>query len=161
MGDVGVIAENARLTKSKEAAVDLVAIREKEFLALLELCCDPELNLGPKGIKAQPIFGLVTPAQIRTEGMEPPAWIQRPLFLALPQTDTIGTKGPGSLEGSAAGEMDFPTQFLRKGSDDEAAAVVARSLLQRLSGALSMAVENIDVTRPPHVYGVDSLLAVN
>ena len=161
MGDVGVIAENARLSKSKEAAADLVTIREKEFLALLELYCDLEPDLGPKGIKAQPIIGRVTPAQTRTEGMESPAWIQRPLFSALPQTDSIGAKGLGPLEGSASGEMDVTTQFLRKGSDDEAAAVVARSLLQRLSGALSMAVENIDVTRPPHVYGVDSLLAVN
>ena len=34
------------------------------------------------------------------------------------------------------------------------------SLLQRLSRALSIAVEDIDVARLPHVYGVDSLLAV-
>ena len=160
MGDVGVVAENDRLSKSKEAAADLAAIREKEFLALLEVYCDPELDHGPEGVKAQPIIGLVTPAQIRAEGMEPPAWIQRPLFSALAQTETMGAKGLGSSEGSAAGEMDFATHFVRTESDDEAAAVVASSLLQRLSGALSMAVEDIDVTRPPHVYGVDSLLAV-
>ena len=92
--------------------------------------------------------------------MEPPAWIQRPLFSALAQTETMGAKGLGSSEGSAAREMDFASQFVRTESDDEAAAVVASSLLQRLSGALSMEVEDIDVTRPPHVYGVDSLLAV-
>ena len=56
--------------------------------------------------------------------------------------------------------MDFTTQFVRKQSDDEAATVIASSLLQRLSGALPMAVEDIDVTRPRHVYGLDSLLVV-
>ena len=138
----------------------MVAIKEKEFLALLEVYCDPELDLGPEGVRAQPIIGLVTPAQIRARGLEPPPWIRRPLFSTLAQTDTLGAKGLGLPEGSAAGEMDFTTQFVRKESLDEAAAVIASSLLQRLSVALSMAVKDIDVTRPPHVYGVDSLLAL-
>ena len=33
-------------------------------------------------------------------------------------------------------------------------------ILQRLARALSMAVEDIDMSRPLHVYGVDSLLAL-
>ena len=72
----------------------------------------------------------------------------------------MGAKDLGSSVGVAAGETDFKTHFVQRVSDDEIAAVVASSLLQRLSGALSMAVEDADVTRPLHVHGVDSLLAV-
>ena len=47
MGDVGIIAENERFSKRKGAAADLAVIREKEFLALLEVYCDPELDTWP------------------------------------------------------------------------------------------------------------------
>ena len=157
MGDVSIVAENKRLSKSKEAAADLTTIREKEFLALLEVYCDTELDLGHKGLKAQPIIGLVMPGQIRAERTEPPEW---PLFWTLIHTATREAKGLGPSEGNTAGKMEHTTQFIRKESDDKAAAVVASSSLQRLSVALSMAVNDIDVTRLPHVYGVDSLLAV-
>ena len=75
MGDVGIVAENDRLSKSKEAAADLTTIREKEFSALLEVYCDTELDLGTKGVKAQAIIGPVMLGQIRAEGTESPAWI--------------------------------------------------------------------------------------
>ena len=75
MGDLGTVAENERLSESKEPAADLIDIREKEILALLEVYCDPKLDHGPQGLKAQPFVGLVTSAQIRAEGMGPPAWI--------------------------------------------------------------------------------------
>ena len=38
----------------------------------------------------------------------------------------MGAKGLGSSEGSAAGDVDFATQFVRIESDDEAAAIVAK-----------------------------------
>ena len=79
--------------------------------------CDTELDLGPKGVKAQPIIGLVMPGQIRAEGTEPPAWIQRPLSLTLIQTATREAKGLSPSEGSTAGKMDHTTQFIRKESD--------------------------------------------
>ena len=160
MADVGIVAENERLSKGNRVAADLGAIREKEFLALLEVYCDPELDHGVEGINSQPILGLVTPAQIRAEGLGPPAWLQRPLFSALAQADTAREEGLGSSGGGATADTEFATQFVQKESIEEAAAIVTSSLLQRLSGALSMAVEDIDMTRPPHVYGVDSLLAV-
>ena len=66
MGDGGVVAEHERLSKSKEVAADLAAVWEKESLDLLEMYCDSELDHGSEGAKAQPIIGIVTPAQIRT-----------------------------------------------------------------------------------------------
>ena len=157
---MGVVAENEKYSRGKETAKDLANITEKEFLALLEVYCDPELEHGAEEMKAQPIIGLVTPAQFRAMGAEVPLWIERPLFAALAQTELVGETGFSSPQGGAGGEIDYAAEFARAESDDDAAAVVVGCLLQRLSRALSMAVEDIDVTRPLHVYGVDSLLAV-
>ena len=160
MSDVGIVAENERYSRGKEAAADLAAITEKEFLALLEVYCDPELEHRADEMKAQPIIGLVTPAQFRARGMEPPAWIERPLFAALAQTEVEGETEAPSPEDGAGGEMYCTTRFIQAESDEDAAAVAIGSLLQKLSRTLSMTVEDIDVSRPLHVYGADSLVAV-
>ena len=47
MDDVGMTAENARLSQSKETAANPTAIREMKVLVLLY--SDPELDLGPEG----------------------------------------------------------------------------------------------------------------
>ena len=56
--------------------------------------------------------------------------------------------------------MDYAAELTWAVSKDDTATVVVGGLLQQLARALSMAVEDIDVSRPLHVYGVDSLLAV-
>ena len=157
---MGIVAENDKYSRGKETTADLAAITEKEFLALLEVYCDPDLKHDAGDMKAQPIIGLVTPAFFRSKRMETPSWIERPLFAALAQTELAGERVTSSLEGGAGVEMDYAVELTRAVSDDDAAAVVVGGLLQRLARALSMAVEDIDVSRPLHAYGVDSLLAV-
>lgn len=154
------MAENEKYFRGKEAAVDLVAITENEFLALLEVYCDSELEHGAEDMEAQPITGLVTAARFRAMGIELPSWIERSLFAALAQTELVGDMANSSSEGGAGGDMDYAAELARAVSDDDAAAIVIEGLLQRFVRALSMAVEDIDVSRPLHVYGVDSLLAV-
>ena len=69
-------------------------------------------------------------------------------YSALAQAGTMGAKGLGSSENNAVENMDFTNQFVRRESDDEAAAIVASSFLQKLPETPSMAVEDINVTRP-------------
>lgn len=167
MGDVGAVAESAALTRGKEDAGDLAPVYEAEFLALLDRYCEPEaLGPGPDLTpeKAQPVIGLVTPAQFRNKGLQPPDWlVDRPLFRGLAQE----SDGPdGSAENGAAADgarddRDWVAELLRAGSPGaEAAGVVADALVQRLSKATSIPPAEIDRARPLHAYGVDSLLAV-
>lgn len=158
MGDVGAVAENAELTKGKEYAGDLAPVYENEFLALLDHYCDPGLPLlTPE--QAQPVVGLVTPAQFRTKGVQPPDWlIDRPLFRGLAQeADEEGgsTTAPRNEE-----EHDWVAEFLCAESGARAAEIVVDALVQRLSKATSIPPAEIDRARPLHAYGVDSLLAV-
>ncbi|KAL9059556.1 MAG: hypothetical protein Q9206_001431, partial [Seirophora lacunosa] len=92
MGEVGIVAENAAYARGKEAAADLATIKEAEFLALLDYYCDPapleregsaadeNHHDGMDAWKTQPIIGLVTPGQFRAKGMDPPDWMERPMF---------------------------------------------------------------------------------
>ena len=160
MSKVGIVAENIKYTRGKEAAIDLVSISEDEFLALLEYYCDPKLDYGANSLKSQPIVGLVSPRDFRAKGIEVPTWMDRPLFAALAQMGGQDELQVSSGEALAAGETDYAAKFLQASTATEAADIVVRGLLQKLARALSVTEEEIDVDRPLHVHGVDSLLAV-
>lgn len=157
MGDVGAVAENSALTKGKEAAGDLAPIFESDFLALLDYYCDPSTKLTSD--KAQPVIGLVSPAQFRKNGLEPPDWlVDRPMMHGLCQEDNdqdIGTATPDRDQ-----NRDWAAELRRATPGVEATNIVVDALVQRLSKATSTPIEEIDCSRPLHVYGVDSLLAV-
>ena len=159
MKDVGVIAENERLAKGTKSSADLADCTEKDFHALLEIYCDPEVDSRAMKPSCQPIIGLITEAQYQAAGVEVPEWTERPLFSMLARTGTReGGKSSNSNHLDEEGERI--ATFRRASSDEKAADILLGGLLQRLSKALSMSAEDIDVARPLHVYGVDSLLAV-
>ena len=160
MGDVGIVAETERYTRGLEAAADKAIITEKGYWALLETYCDPGLDCARSAIPEDPIIGLITPAQLRARGMDPPAWAERSMFANLAQ---MGWPEDAALQVSAGGQMveiDFAVTFAKAGSADEAKAAVVEGLMSRLSRAVSVPTSDIDPKRPLHVYGVDSLLAV-
>ena len=164
MGTIGIVAENEKYTKGKEAAADLASIGEEEFLALLERYCDPSLSYGPESMDAQPIIGLITPAQFHARGLDPPDWIERPLFSTLAQIGSSDTSSSAATAAAANLTADpilaLSSLLPTAASDEAAAALVLDGLLLKLERSLSMSKEEIDTSRPLHAYGVDSLLAV-
>ncbi|KAK9413400.1 hypothetical protein SUNI508_02599 [Seiridium unicorne] len=160
MGDVGIVAENDSLTKGKEAAGDLAKIQEVEFLALLDHYCGETLEIKTSE-QAQPIIGLVTPAQFRGQGIEPPDWlIDRLIFSGLEQHSN-GNEANHSADGNTGvNEHDWVNAFICAQSSNEAGDVVVEALVQKLSKATSITPDDIDRSRPLHTFGVDSLLAV-
>lgn len=178
MGEVGIVAENAAYARGKEAAADLATIKEAEFLALLDYYCDPAPPLEREGSaadenhhdgmdawKTQPIIGLVTPAQFRAKGMDPPDWMERPMFRSLAATTTIPSSSSSTTTATNndASTRDFAAEFFAAAgpnNDDSRIEIVTAALRRKLSKALSVAEDAIDTARPLHTYGVDSLLAV-
>ena len=158
MGSVGIIAENEQYRRGKEAAADMAQIEENEFHALLEYYCDPNLELASP-LKAQPIIGLVTPAQFRSKGLDLPSWMQRPAFAALAQMALPGLSSSPSSD-TAPDACDYGGDFLSAQSLAEAAAIIVSGLVRKLSKALSVSSDEIETSKPLHAYGVDSLLAV-
>lgn len=159
MGSVGIIAENEKYRRNKENAQDMAQIEETEFHALLDYYCDPGLELASP-MKAEPIVGLVTAAQFRSRGLEPPDWMQWPAFSRLAQLGLADFSSTSSGSDSEA-TIDYVAEFVRAPSIDEASGVVVSGLVQKLARVLSgLSVDEIDVKKPLHAYGVDSLLAV-
>lgn len=161
MGDVGFIAENQNYVKGKEVAADVAAISEREFWSLLDVYCDPKLELTSEEMTTQPILGLITPGQFQERGLEPPPWTERALFSQLSITEIQeGSTVPLHAAHGGGEDVDRAARFVTAGSDEEAAKLVTKSVLDRLARALTTTPDEIDASKPLHVHGVDSLLAV-
>jgi acyl carrier protein len=153
MRTIGVIAETEALQKNYEDDRSYGQIEEEEFLALLNIYCDPNRPLSTPD-KSHVTMGLNTPADSITRGVEPLEFLQRPLFSRFAQPR-------GMLQTSGSSTNISPATLFRQAeSAEERATVVVESLAKKLARALSIQPDEVDVDRPLHAFGVDSLVAV-
>ena len=130
-------------------------LHEAELLSLLEYHCDPALPLLSP-LKCQVIIGLETPASLRAQNIEEVYWMNRSQFRAMHQMDSTSNTARGDAEDTTENTV------LLSGAKSvaDAAKIISESLVKKLSRILSMPQEDIDSSRPMHVVGVDSLVAV-
>ena len=159
MGSVGIIAETEKYRRNKEDVQDMALIEENEFHALLDYYCNPELEIASPE-RAEPIVGLVTAAQFRSKGLQPPDWMHWPVFGRLAQAG-LAESSSTSSDMTPGQTVDYVAELIRAPSIEQAGSVVVAGLVQKLAKVLSASsTEDIDVRKPLHAYGVDSLLAV-
>lgn len=150
--DVGVVAENEGVQKKLGSGIrELRPIGEAEILAMLEVCCDPENQ--PAGSSNQITMGLGTPADLITQGIEPPEFMQRPLFAA------HATPHHGQGSSAVGGHVNYSALFRQAESAENRTSIVFEYLANKLARAFSVKPEYIDANQPLHVFGVDSLVA--
>ncbi|KAL5041372.1 hypothetical protein BDW71DRAFT_212203 [Aspergillus fruticulosus] len=179
MAEVGIMAEEEKYAaRARQTGISALAqIHEAEFHALLENYCRPP---GPEHEQehavpdqAQTLVGLVTAAQLRANGITPPAWLEeRALFYPL---QLASYSASDSLNGansalssdspvSIASERDWYKAFTQALTDSDpvsaATTVVVDGITQRLSRALTVGVGDIDPLHSLALQGVDSLVAV-
>lgn len=153
MRTIGIIAENEEYQKRREQAADMGHIEEDEFLAVLDLYCDPALPiLAPS--KSQLLVGVVTPVDMLSRSQEVPEILRRPLLSGFSH---IG--GVADISGSTMA-VKPSTLFRQAESADERAKVVVEELVKKVARALSIPSDDVDPARPLFEYGVDSLVAV-
>jgi NAD(P)-dependent dehydrogenase (short-subunit alcohol dehydrogenase family)/acyl carrier protein len=153
MRSIGVVAETGKLQRTFENAKGMKKIEEGEFLALLDIQCDPKRPIAEPD-KSQMSIGLVTPADMIAQGDEPIEMLQRPLF------GNFAEPRAGTNHAYTAGISDYGAVFKQAGAQDERARIVVTALAQKLARALSVQPEDIDSEKTLHVFGVDSLVAV-
>ncbi|KAF2829294.1 polyketide synthase PksD [Ophiobolus disseminans] len=154
MRTIGIVAETERLHDNFKGSKSLGQIEENEFLALLDIYCDPnraDTLLTPG--KCQVAVGLVTPADMLARDEEPVEILQRPLFAAFSQARGISHSTVQNTTSPAA-------SFHAAETDEQRALIVVEALARKLARALSIAPEDVDVDKPLHAFGVDSLVAV-
>ncbi|RYP51218.1 hypothetical protein DL768_003424 [Monosporascus sp. mg162] len=154
MQNVGVVAETESLQKTFEQTLSITQIEEKEFLALLDMFCDPTRPLPP-GAKSQVTMGIATPIDFLKHGLEPLEILYRPLFSHFSQPRGLLSNGSGT-----AIATNYAALFRQSDSAEERASIVVESLAKKLARALSIQPEDVDADKPLHVFGVDSLVAV-
>lgn len=154
---VGYIAENAETLNANPMfffAHD--GVREEEFLSFLEFHLDSG-RAGEVG-QAQVAVGLATSADFRTRGLPEPTFMKTPLFAQLRSAGGASASAGAGTDDEGGVSVSNALKFA--GGLDAAAELVCGALVRRLSRTMTIPVEDIDVGKPIHAYGVDSLVAM-
>ena len=151
MRTIGIIAETKKYRLNRRNAGDMGSIESEEFIAALEICCDPSYPLCLAN--CQLMMGVLTPADFIRARQPVPALLQRPLFAghAFSAESTQHAEGQPTLEPSVL--------FREAASAEERVEVVIKSLAEKLSRALDIPAEEVDRKKGLADYGVDSLMA--
>lgn len=153
---VGLVAENKAIKDAIDAAGFFMGITEAELHAVLDRYCDPALELlSPQ--TCQVVMGLETPASLKARNIEEAYWMTKPLFRHFHQmggSDRLSSARPSQTVVNLASNLGSATRL------SDASAIVAESLVKKLSKSLSTPEADIDTSKPLHFYGVDSLVAV-
>lgn len=154
-GSLGIMAENKEMTERFNSYSDFRPITEPELHALLDYYCDPNLDL-PTSRKCQTIVGIGNHTGLQERNLETAYWLRMPSLRHLSQVDgtvNTATSKPQQI-------IDFASSFAAAASLSEAGAFVTEALIKKLSKMLSITQEELDANKPMHLYGVDSLVAV-
>lgn len=156
MRAVGVVAESEDLQRRFDGgAQGLGQVEENELLALLNICCDPAADENTPS-SGQVVIGLQTPSDLLARGLEPLETMQRPLFSHFSQAPLASD---GKI-GTGPRNVNFAALFRKAETSEERSSVVVQVLAKRLARAMGIDSEDIDVEKPLHAYGVDSLVAI-
>jgi hypothetical protein len=152
---VGIMAEKKELRERFGSCSDFRPVTEPELHALLDYYCDPNLDLLTP-LKCQTVVGVGVSVGLRERGLDTAYWLRKPSFRHLVQVD-----GTGDAAASKSQQMvDFASLFAAASSLAEAGAFVTEALIKKLSKMLSIVQEELDANKPMHLYGIDSLVAV-
>ncbi|RYO81820.1 hypothetical protein DL764_009708 [Monosporascus ibericus] len=154
----GVVAENEFLLASMRRIGHLMDITQDELIALLDFYCDPSLPLLADD-DAQILVGIEMPSAVLAKGIDLHHSIRRPMFRHLFQMGS--EKATMESCNTEVGIVDHALVLKRAASQDEAAALVTKWFCNKIGQVLGLADADIDVTKPVHTYGIDSLVAID
>ncbi|GAA87467.1 hypothetical protein AKAW_05581 [Aspergillus luchuensis IFO 4308] len=148
-------------------SLGLQPIPEEYLLSILEYYCDSRREiLHPSD--AQIVVGIMSQDEMQRSGLVRSRFYSRPLWNHLQRrmNPTLGgskvvaaqrpnKKGPSSLKLPMAASDDTLSSVADGGPD-----AVSRAICERVSDVLAINADDIDPAKPLHMYGVDSLVAM-
>ncbi|KAK1992892.1 beta-ketoacyl synthase domain-containing protein [Colletotrichum falcatum] len=133
-------------------------ISEAEFHAVLDYHCRPAAAGEPARVsRAQVIPRLWLPQETAVEGYQTQPWGEDPLFSHLRRAANDGDEKADEADKT---QPDHKALLQGAASKAEAEGVVLDALLLKIARMLSIEAANLEVARPLHAYGIDSLTAV-
>ncbi|KAI1383543.1 putative polyketide synthase [Hypoxylon trugodes] len=164
--DSGYLTEHQHHRDSLQYNPKLTPIVVKEFCALLDIYCDPNLNLQGDPSTSQCIIGIRPPSYWK--GLEDvphtfaqPFWKHMHHLPSPEDSDGGETAKGGEGAGSQKRIGDTLEKLARTQSLAEAADVISEAVAQRVSVLLGTAWDRLDPHKPMQSYGIDSLSAID
>jgi acyl carrier protein len=154
----GVLAEDESLRERLLKGGLLSGVTPAVLFGLLDYYCNPERGLLSQD-DSQICLGLAQPAKLsKTVSDNPYHALNLPLYSHIIHSGKGGTADSGA--GSAM--IKHKAEFLAAEDVNTAGAVVSNALMERLLGneAKSVNMSEVDLSRPLHDFGVDSLMAI-
>ncbi|PYH64235.1 KR-domain-containing protein [Aspergillus vadensis CBS 113365] len=149
-------------------SLGLQPIPEEYLLSILEYYCDSKREICHPS-DAQLVVGIMNQDEMQRSGLVRSRFYSRPLWNHLQRrmNPTLGRskvvaaqrsneKGPSSLKLPIAASDDTLSSTVADGGPD----AVSRAICERVSDVLAINADDIDPAKPLHMYGVDSLVAM-
>ena len=152
--DSGVVAEDESLLRTMESFGHYQPMLTSHLETLLHRYCDPSLPL-PLPDECQLVCGIRLPATLEASGYEQPSWMSMPMFQSLHDLRFSATS-----TAQTPMQESYKDQLKQAYTLDDATTMIADAILSKLSQSLGISQADIDPSRPVHLYGVDSLVAV-
>ncbi|PVH73919.1 ketoacyl-synt-domain-containing protein [Cadophora sp. DSE1049] len=154
MTDVGMAAEGVVKVGVKNEEV--VEMRESEFWAVMKAAMRGEC--GGKRVPTQVVCGLPTGGMVKRWGSEEPFYFRDPRFAMLKKS---GLDESAETDDKQTKKDTISFQLSKVSSIHEAAEVISVALCHKVAKGLQVSADNIDASKPLHIYGIDSLMAVD
>ncbi|KAL4815060.1 putative polyketide synthase [Aspergillus spinulosporus] len=155
----GVVAENASLRDSMRRVGLIAELTQEHLFALLDHYCNPNLPvLAPDN--AQLLVGIETPSVLMARGHDLHHSIRRPMFSHLFRRTIPRSSQTQGLEANISPNRPA---ILKAASayPDQRTSFVLEWTCSKVSQVLGIPIADISPEKPIHIYGIDSLVAVD
>lgn len=151
----GMLADDEEILDMLKAS-GFYGIRHQDFLTMVHhaitMEIEPDVQMPP-----QVIMGIGNGGLILQNQPADPYWTRTSLYTYLNLVD-MPAPDLSAVDGSA--NVDLKSMLTRCPDQASAADIICTGLSHMLAKAMNMLPEEIDTGKSPHVYGVDSLVAV-
>ncbi|KAI0849868.1 ketoacyl-synt-domain-containing protein [Daldinia vernicosa] len=155
--EAGMLADDPE-TLDKLKASGFFGIRLEDIKRIIERAITGYMEDGQR-IPVQVVTGVGTGGLILQNKPADPYWTRTAMFTHLNQVDM--PEGSKETSEEASGSREIMQRLLAQATDaEEARCIVSKGLREMLSKSMNMVSADVDESRPPSAYGVDSLVAV-
>lgn len=151
----GMLAEDETIMDILRSS-GFYGIRHNDFLTVVKHAITSETIKG-RPMPGQVVLGVGTGGLMLQNQPADPYWSRTAIYSYL---NTVDMPEPDSVAPALLTCLDTKSQLARCQDSQIATDIVCAGLSSMLAKSMNMAVEEIDNSRPPSAYGVDSLVAI-
>jgi acyl transferase domain-containing protein/NADPH:quinone reductase-like Zn-dependent oxidoreductase len=155
IADVGYVAETAKVAERLRKSGDYVMLDEVTVLRALDAAV-----ARPLGRRRQIIVGLNTGPGLQWDANGGSQLGRDARYVHLKHQSKVSRAAPAAEGDTAGAGLSLAAQLAEVGSRNDAARLIGTTIAAKLANIFMIDVAEIDLSKTPASYGVDSLIAV-